>query len=443
MAASIKKYCKRRQGKLDRGARDRQACQKLKDREKLLRNLELAKWSSLHCEKLYGFKPLQNRRIGGRRLLGSAHKMQTPVTHVPENELVEETLTVNSDAEVGEGFDLPCLAIPLPNLGDIQFDIFSKTVLDIGTYDLEVCAPDWVQDLFDMATSGAFLWHKEHIVMYGKQIMKDWFLGTGGQAGVDDQEDADLSWGPADFTWEDDMLVCTQGEKCKCDNVRSIGVSVSISLGAKVTVVVGGGGAHDVGFTVGCIAGLYVKDDSGKLSASQRWVIIPTWGFSRTFSIGAEASVSLDAGFSFERPFEFYEDFGHGLAIGGEVGISHGIEINYGCCKQPFDKEGAPFMFLWDTWSIPSPFNFDIYYPVPPFISSWQNIGGASMGGTLLGAENEGELEFVEVKSQTGVRASSGAGEISIDFTYARGCRRWDAKILECFNKFNPDGTWF
>jgi hypothetical protein len=235
-------------------------------------------------------------------------------------------------------------------------------------------------------------------------------------------------------------------------------------LGVSAALLIGVSGGHEIGFATGCIDSLpHTYADAAEKAQGfmdQRWAIIPYHGMSRGISLGADggASVDFQSNFGFERPYSWYEDFGHGISIGTDASEFSG-DINRGCCRQPFAKDGSPFRFLWDEWHIPSPFDFSIYYPVPPFITS--DLAGGAISGPVYAEDMEVMVQeqatlakthkaptaeqMSLIAAQTSASTKEGMKKgFNLNIGYGRGCRRFDFKGLwECFNKFNSDGTTY
>jgi len=467
-----------------------------------------AKNLSPYCEEHVLFRHIMDadsmraplETTSGRRLLDTSNSYpKQSVTVIPEDEVVEEEVALPQDEVLEEleeqrlppdvhtissgpegrfdplenleppeinfvedgvtvGGKKLCISLPIPDITSIEFDIFKKKVISMGMMDIEVCAPPELGQLIDKAKDSVFLWDKTAIIAYAKMLLDVWFL---------EDSNVKLDWDSGDWELEDGQFVCRANtERCKCDDVDSVGISFSISLGGGFTAVVGGGAAAEIGFQTGCMMGLPLTHaDSAERAqgfTNQRWVIMPYHGASISISVGADPGWSGGpaSNFGFARPFEYMEDFGHDLTIGTDVGPFSG-DIVRPCCRQPFSKEGAPFRFLYDSWEIPAPFNFAIYYPVFPFFSA--ELAGAGISGPVYAMDAEGmadmeamaqqQASFAEIPTPTEEHmsliaekeaAAAKEGGLTINMGYARGCRRFDPKgLLECFNKFNPDGTHY
>jgi len=180
----------------------------------------------------------------------------------------------------------------------------------------------------------------------GKKVYTE-YIGSGSVA---------HNWKSSDFTWFDNdqapkRMGMLKGKECA--SKKGFAIQFTVSLGFSQVKGVGGGGAFEAGFQVGCMLDPNGEIDGIKKSKGS-FVIVPLWGVGGAISAGASSGISLDLNVYYYKPFNYWKDMGDEIAFGASA--SQGKEGYSANIIYPSDflKEmKSPIELNWGKYTIP------------------------------------------------------------------------------------------
>jgi len=247
-----------------------------------------------------------------------------------------------------------CWGIKVPNILGTRFDIESKYLLRIPELPLKVCSGEkmmnQIKDFFN----------KNRLVEYASGVWEAYDKGIKSVWSNSYDPAYGKSWDPSQFKEVEDGLIV--GPKCSGETV---GIQLTISIGAEFAYIAGAGASAEYGYQIGCMDGLKAKH------GSKNYVIVKLWGMNAGLRLGKGGNIGLGGNLFLYKPFNYWKHFGQELSIGYKMSLTKNMDFDvdmiFGCCDNPLKKNAAPFGVPFESIRIPAPFDFEIKIPVWPY----------------------------------------------------------------------------
>jgi hypothetical protein len=235
-----------------------------------------------------------------------------------------------------------CWGIKVPNILGTRFDIESKYLLRIPELPLKVCSGEkmmnQIKDFFN----------KNRLVEYASGVWEAYDKGIKSVWSNSYDPAYGKSWDPSQFKEVEDGLIV--GPKCSGETV---GIQLTISIGAEFAYIAGAGASAEYGYQIGCMDGLKAKH------GSKNYVIVKLWGMNAGLRLGKGGNIGLGGNLFLYKPFNYWKHFGQELSIGYKMSLTKSMDFDvdmiFGCCDNPLKKASAPVVRLSLTLaSLPS-----------------------------------------------------------------------------------------